>query len=98
MMYLLMSHFKKSWVVECSFYYDVLLTWHHKHCLWTLWVGTTLSRFDFFSSQTFLRLTKFIDKYSSNFNTKQIYYGNIFNETNLMFKMLIFFINLIKLN
>ena len=38
-MYLLMVHFKKPWVVECSFYCDVLLTWHYRHCLWILWLG-----------------------------------------------------------
>ncbi len=43
MMYLLMAHFKKPWVVECSFYCDVLLTWHHRHYLWTPWVGTSLT-------------------------------------------------------
>ncbi len=44
MIYLLMAHFKKPWVVECSFYCDVLLIWHHWHYLWTLWVGTALIR------------------------------------------------------
>jgi hypothetical protein len=39
-----------------------------------------ISRYDFFSSQNYLSLTKFIEKYSSSiFNTKQTYYQNIFN-------------------
>jgi hypothetical protein len=47
-------------------------------------------------------LIKFIEKYSSIFNTKQIYYQNIFdtrfNKINFMFKMLLnFYVNLVKL-
>jgi hypothetical protein len=42
MMYLLMTHFKKPWVVKCSFYCDVLLTWYHRHYLWIIWVRTAL--------------------------------------------------------
>ena len=59
--------------------------------------------FDFFPSQTSLRLFKFIEKYSSIFNTKQTYYENVFNigfnYANLIcYMMLNFSINLIKLN
>jgi hypothetical protein len=57
--------------------------------------------FDIFLSQTSLSLTKFIEKYTDIFDTKQTYYQNIFNikfnETNLVQKMLmIFSINLVK--
>uniref|UniRef100_A0A0E0MG29 Uncharacterized protein n=1 Tax=Oryza punctata TaxID=4537 RepID=A0A0E0MG29_ORYPU len=45
--------------------------------------------FDFFLSQTYLSLIKFIEKYSSIFSRKQTYYQNIFNvrfnDINLIF-------------
>ena len=47
-----------------------------------------IRRFDFGQSQTDLSLTNFIEKSSSIFNPRQIYYENIFNywfyETNLV--------------
>jgi hypothetical protein len=51
----------------------------------------------------FISYYKFMEKYSSIFNTKQTYYQNIFNvrfnETNLIFYMLLnFSTNLIKFN
>jgi hypothetical protein len=38
-----------------------------------------IRRFDFGQSQTALSLTNFIEKGSSIFNPRQIYYENIFN-------------------
>lgn len=49
----------------------------------------------FFLVKLFLNLIKFIGKHSNIFNTEQTYYQNIFifrfNETNLVFQMLIIF-------
>lgn len=56
----------------------------------------TISRLTFSLCQTSLSSTKFIEKYSSIFNTKQIYYQTIFNvkfnKTNWIFQMLLNFI------